>query len=64
MFVDPVHEEVHGSHLGELVVGAVQPQHLLTVVLLRRDVLDGDRRGVVPGTQRSFHDKQWPSWLI
>lgn len=59
LFVDPVHEEVHGADLGQLVVRAVQPEDLLTVVLLQCLVLDGDGGAVVPETDQQCHGAKW-----
>lgn len=47
ILIGPVDEEVHGSHLGDLLLLAVQPQDLLTAAF-QRLVLHGDGGAVVP----------------
>lgn len=51
VLVGPVDEEVHGSHLGDLLLLAVEPQHLLAAAL-QRLVLHGDGGAVVPAEVR------------
>lgn len=52
ILIDPVQEDVHGSCLGDLVVVSIQPQHLLTPIILRF-ILSKQRTPIVPAEIQS-----------
>lgn len=52
ILIDPVQEDVHGPHLSDQVVVSVQPQHLLTAVLLCLS-RDKQRASVVPARNQT-----------